>query len=75
MIYAEGLKDMTPQQLADIIRMGSWRIGKLAIPQIELLVSQIEMQWREYLPDVRPSSVLEVMVLLCCVVTFQLPPC
>ena len=37
--------------------MGSWRIGRLACPQIELLVSQIEAAVRDILPDVRPVKI------------------
>ena len=46
---------MTAQEVAELMKMGSWRVGRLAIPQIELLVSQIEAAVRDILPDVRPA--------------------
>ena len=38
---------LSSQEVAELMRMGSWRLGRLAIPQIELLVSQvcIEPYW------------------------------
>ncbi len=38
---------LSSQEVAELMRMGSWRLGRLAIPQIELLVSQvcIEPSW------------------------------
>jgi len=48
---------MTAQAVAELMRMGSWRLARLAIPQIELLVSQIEAAFRDILPDLRPVRV------------------
>ena len=32
---------LSSQEVAELMKMGSWRLGRLAIPQIELLVSQV----------------------------------
>ena len=48
---------MTAQAVAELMRMGSWRLARLAIPQIELLVSQIEAAFRDILTDLRPVRV------------------
>lgn len=35
---------LSSQEVAELMKMGSWRVGRLAIPQIELLVSQVRHQ-------------------------------
>jgi len=50
---------MTPQEVAILMKMGSWRLSRLVIPQIELIVSQLESCWREILPDMRVAAVKE----------------
>lgn len=46
------------------MKMGSWRLGQSVVPQIELLVSQIEMMWREHLSDLKPSIIPEVSAVV-----------
>jgi len=57
---------MTPQEVAMLLKMGSWRVARLAIPQIELIVSQLESCWREILPDMRVAAVKEGEEVCCC---------
>lgn len=52
--------NLSASQIAEIMKMGSWRLGRSVVPQIELLVSQIEMMWREHLSDLKPSNIPEV---------------
>ena len=42
-----------------IMKMGSWRVKRLVIPQIELIVSQLESCWRDILPDMRVAALKE----------------
>ena len=35
---------LSSQEVAELMKMGSWRLGRLAIPQIELLVSQVRTE-------------------------------
>lgn len=50
---------MSPQEVAMIMKMGSWRVKRLVIPQIELIVSQLESCWRDILPDMRVAALKE----------------
>jgi hypothetical protein len=60
-VLIRGAEDpLTPQEIALMMKMGSWRVGRLVIPQIELLVSQIESAWREILPDLSPCDCVHV---------------
>ena len=56
--------NLSPSQIADIMKMGSWRLGRSVVPQIELLVSQIEMMWREHLSDLKTSNIPEVSAIV-----------
>lgn len=58
---------LSAQDIAMLMKMGSWRVSRLVIPQIELIVSQIECYWREILPDLRVVAVKEGEEVCCTV--------